>query len=118
MRHSFHLALCALVRGRVLALLLAAVALVHWLLPDFVRSDGTAAGALEMWVRAVPGVVDVIVLLVVLVVACGLFAREREEKRLALTLVRPAHALGVAYGKWLSPIAVVAHSQVFHLCGM
>ena len=108
MRHSFHLALCTLVRGRVLALLLAAVALVHWLLPDFVRSDGTAAGALEMWVRAVPGVVDVIVLLVVLVVACGLFAREREEKRLALTLVRPAHALGVAYGKWLALIAVAA----------
>ena len=96
------LTLRALVRGRMLVLLLVAVALVHWLMPGIVRSDGTEAGALEMYVRSVPGSVAAAVLLTVLAAACGLFAREREEKRLALTLVRPVNALGVACGKWLA----------------
>ena len=102
MRESFLLTLRALVRGRVLALLLGAIGLIHWLMPAFVRSDGTPEGALEMYVRAVPGFVTAVVLLTVLTAACGLFAREREERRLALTVVRPASALGIAAGKWLA----------------
>ena len=52
---SFLLAWRALVRGHVLTLLLAATALAHLLLPALVRSDGTAAGWREMYIRAVTG---------------------------------------------------------------
>ena len=108
MRESLLFTLRAMVRGRVLPLLLAAVALIHWLMPGFVRSDGTSSGALEMYIRSVPGCVAVVVQLTILAVACGLFAKEREEKRLALTLTRPVPAFSVAVGKWLALAAVSA----------
>ena len=95
---SFLLTLRALVRGRVVVLLLGAAGLIHFLMPGVVRSDGTAAGAFEMHIRSVPGSVATMLLLTMLTVACGLFAREREDKRLALALVRPASALGIATG--------------------
>ena len=112
MRESLLLTLRALMRGRILILLLGAIGLIHWLMPEFVRSDGTAAGGFEMHVRAVPGFSAVVVLLAILCIACGMFAREREEKRLALTLTRPASAFSVAVGKWLglSMVAAVALS--------
>ena len=107
------LTLRALVRGHVLVLLLGAAVLIHWLMPGMVRSDGTIAGAFEMHIRSVPGCVAAMLLLTVLTAACGLFAREREEKRLALTLVRPANALGIAAGKWLALSAVAAAVLAF-----
>ena len=55
MRESFRLTLRALVRGHVMTLLVAAVALVHVLFPSIVRADNTASGWREMYVRAVPG---------------------------------------------------------------
>ena len=108
MRESFRLTLRALVRGHVMTLLLAAVALVHVLFPLIVRADNTAAGWREMYIRAVPGFVVAVVLVVTLACACGFFSRERETNRLALTVVRPSSALAVAVGRWLALCAVVA----------
>ena len=108
MRESFRLTLRALVRGHVMTLLLAAVALVHVLFPSIVRADNTAAGWREMYIRAVPGFVVAVVLVVTLTCACGFFSRERETNRLALTVVRPSSALAVAVGRWLALCAVVA----------
>ena len=108
MRESFRLTLRALVRGHVMTLLLAAVALVHVLFPSIVRADNTAAGWREMYIRAVPGFVVAVVLVVTLACACGFFSRERETNRLALTVVRPSSALAVAVGRWLALCAVVA----------
>ena len=102
MRDSFGLTLRALVRGHVLTLLLAAVALVHVLFPSIVRADNTVAGWREMFIRAVPGFVVAVVLVVTLACACGFFSRERETNRLALTVVRPASAFSVAVGRWLA----------------
>ena len=113
MKESFLLTLRGLVRGKVLFLLLGAIAFIHWMLPGLVRSDGSAAGALEMYMRAVPGAVSAVVQLTVLSVACGLFAGEREEKRLALTLTRPVSALAVAIGKWLAMIVLAALAMSF-----
>lgn len=113
MRESLLLTLRTLMRGRVLFLLLGAVGLVHWLMPDFVRSDGSASGAFEMHVRAVPGVVAAIVQLAVLSIACGLFAHEREQKRLALTLSRPVSAFAVAVGRWLGVSVIAACALMF-----
>ena len=108
MRESFRLTLRALVRGHVLTLLLAAVALVHVLFPSIVRADNTAAGWREMYVRAVPGFVVAVALVVTLACACGFFSRERETNRLALTVVRPASAFAVAVGRWLALCGVAA----------
>lgn len=108
MKHSFLLVWRALVRGRVLFLLLAAVALAHLLLPALVRSDGTAAGGREMYVRAVTGATYVLTVAVVLACACGAFAQERAHARLPLAMVRPASAFGVACGAWLALCALAA----------
>ena len=105
---GFTLAWRALARGHVLALLLAAVALAHVLLPALVRSDGTAAGAREMYIRAVTGATYLITALTTLACACGFFAQERARKRLALTVVRPASTWGVACGTWLALCALAA----------
>ena len=105
---SFLLAWRALVRGHVLTLLLAATALAHLLLPALVRSDGTAAGWREMYVRAVTGATFAFTVVTVLVCACGFFAQERARFRLSLTVVRPVPAFAVAAGKWLALCAVAA----------
>ena len=102
MKESFRLTLRALARGHVLTLLLAAVALVHALFPAIVRADSTEAGWREMFIRAVPGFVVGVVLVVTLSCACGFFSREREKNRLALTVVRPASAFAIAVGRWLA----------------
>lgn len=106
MKESFRLTLRALLRGHVLTLLLAAVALVHTVFPSVVRADNTADGWREMFIRSVPGFVVAIVLVVTLACACGFFSREREQNRLALTVVRPASAFAVAVGRWLALCAV------------
>ncbi len=108
MRESFKLAWRALVRGHVLSLLLAATAFAHFLLPALVRSDGTAAGWREMFVRAVPGATYAVTAIAILACACGFFAQERERFRLSLTVVRPVSAFAVAAGKWLALCAVAA----------
>lgn len=102
MKASFILAWRALVRGHAFPLLLAATGLAHLLLPALVRSDGTAAGAREMYVRAVTGATHAVTAVVVLACACGAFAQARARGRLSLTVVRPASAFGVACGKWLA----------------
>lgn len=114
MRESFKLAFRALVRGHVLTLLMVATALVHFWMPSLVRSDGTAAGWREMFVRAVPGSVYAIVVLTLLACACGLFAQERERFRLSLTVVRPISAVAVAAGRWLALCAVAACALAFN----
>jgi len=105
-KESFRLTLRALLRGHVMTLLLASVALVHTLFPSIVRADNTPDGWREMFIRSVPGFVVAIVLVVTLACACGFFSRERETNRLALTVVRPASAFSVAVGRWLALCAV------------
>ncbi len=102
MRESFLLTLRALARGHVLTVLLAALALVHATFPALVRGDGTADGAREMFLRAVPGSVVALVLVSLLSCACGLFARERDLHRLAQTVIRPVSSFSLALGRWLA----------------
>ncbi len=116
MRASCLFAWRVLVRGRMLPWLLVAVALVHYLMPAMVRSDGSAAGELEMFIRAVSGSAAALILVSTLVSACGMIAREREEKCLALAVVRPVNALAVVYGRWLALVA--ASAAAFMLSGV
>ncbi len=114
MRQSFLLAWRTLVRGYVLLVLLLATVLDHALLPALVRANGTADGWREMFVRVVPGSVFVFTCLALLACACGLFARDREASRLALSIVRPVSAFSIACGKWLALCAVGACALGFN----
>lgn len=102
MKEAFLITWRSLWRGKTLWFLLAAVAAAHLLLPGLVRSDGTSAGWLEMHVRVVCGAVSALIYVVALALACGSFAREREDDLLPLTLVRPVSTFTVAVGRWLA----------------
>lgn len=108
MKASFLLAWRTLVRGHVLVLLLLAAVLDHVFLPLLVRSNGTSEGWREMFVRVVPGSVFSVTALALVCCACGFFARDREQSRLALTAVRSASGFAVALGRWLALCAVGA----------
>ncbi len=95
-------------RGKTLLSLLALTVAAHLLLPGLARSDGSAAGRLEMHVRLVCGAVAAIAYAAALAVACGSFSRDREDDLLPLMLVRPASAFSVAAGRWLAIVASVA----------
>lgn len=95
----FRLELRALVRSKALALL--ALFAVAWclVLPHLVKSDGTAAGEREILVRYALGVVFAVTLVALMGSATGSLARERAERRLQLTLVRPVRYFTVALAK-------------------
>ena len=90
----------------MLTALLALTALAHFLLPAAVRSDGTAAGGQEMFLRVVPGSVYLLLCAALLACACGLVAHARESHRLALAAVRPVSAGALVLGPLLALVAV------------
>ena len=111
---SFLLAWRALLRGHVLTALLALTALAHLLLPAIVRSDGTAAGGRELFLRVVPGSVYMVLCVALLACACGLVARARESHRLSLAVVRPVSAGVIVLGPFLALVAVAAIVLAFN----
>lgn len=108
MKSAFLIAWRGLWRGKTLWALLAAVFASHFLLSDIVRSDGTDAGAFEMTVRVVCGAVAAIVYVSALAIGGGMFAKEREDDLLPLSLVRPTSAFSVAFGRWLAIVLLFA----------
>ena len=95
----FWLEFTSLARSGTLAILTAASVGWMFVMPYIIRSDGTVEGARELYVRYALG--GVLLLLVVALVssATASIARERAEKRLQLTLVRPVGGFSVALGK-------------------
>ena len=79
-----------------------AVAAIHVFLRGLVRSDGTQAGEFEMTVRVVCGTVFAIVCISALSIGGGMFAKERENEFLPLSIVRPVSAFSLAAGRWLA----------------
>ena len=94
----------ALVRSGTFAVLLAVSVLWMFVLPFIIKSDGTAQGIRELYVRFSLGGVFVLLSVALLASATGSIASERTAKRLQLTLVRPGGRFSVAAGK------VVAHA--------
>ena len=115
MAESFLLAWRALLRGHVLTALLALPALAHFLLPAVVRSDGTDAGAREVFLRVVPGSVYVVLCVALVACACGLIAHARESHRLALAAVRPVCAGTLVLGPLLALVAVAGIVLAFNM---
>ena len=108
MKAAFVMTWRGLWRGKTLWTLLAAVIAAHFLLPGLVRSDGTPAGMCEMHLRVVFGAVAALIYVSSLAIACGSFARDREDDLLPLSLVRPVPAFSIAAGRWLAFTALMA----------
>ena len=104
----FRLEWRALVRSRAFALML--VASVAWMfaVPHLVKDDGTAAGAFELNVRYSIGVVFALVLVSLASSAAGSLSKEREARRLQLTLVRPVRHFVVALARMFALVSAGA----------
>lgn len=104
----FSLELLSLVRSRTLAML--TVASVAWMVafPCLVKGDGTVEGAREMYIHFSLGGVFALLVVALLASATGSIAKERAQKRLQLTLVRPVRCFSVAFGKICSHVFVGA----------
>ena len=104
----FWLEVTGFVRSKALALLVAAS--VAWMLglPFVMKGDGTADGARELYVHFSLGGVFTLLVVALLASATGSLAREREAKRLQLTLVRPVRYAVIVLGKIFAHVAVGA----------
>lgn len=102
------LELRAVARSRALALLLAASTAWMFAMPHLVKSDGTAEGAREMYVHYSLGGVFALLVVSLVAAAAGTVAKDREAKRLQLTLVRPVRYFAVAFGRFAALTATGA----------
>ena len=104
----FWLEFTGFVRSKTLALLVAASALWMLGLPFVMKGDGTADGARELYIHYSLGGVFTLLVIALLASATGSLAREREAKRLQLTLVRPVRYALIVLGKILAHVAAGA----------
>ena len=104
----FWLEFTLFVRSKALMLLVAASVLWMVGLPFVLKGDGTADGARELYVHFSLGGVFALLVIALLASATGSLAREREAKRLQLTLVRPVRYTLIVLGKILAHVAVGA----------
>ena len=104
----FWLEFTGFVRSKALALLVAASALWMLGLPFVMKGDGTADGVRELYIHYSLGGVFTLLVIALLASATGSLAREREAKRLQLTLVRPVRYALIVLGKILAHVAAGA----------
>ena len=104
----FWLEFTGFVRSKALVLLVAASVLWMFALPFVMKGDGTAEGGRELYVHYSLGGVFALLVIALLASATGSLAREREAKRLQLTLVRPVRYTLIALGKILAHVAAGA----------
>lgn len=98
----FWLELTSLWRSRTTALLAVCTAIWVVASSQLVRGDGTVQGAQEMALKYSLGGAMAILAVTMLITGAGTIAKEREEKRLQLTVVRPIRYLAVVLGKVLA----------------
>lgn len=118
-RAIFGLELTALVRSKTLLMMM--VATVAWMAaaPGFLRGDGTADGARELYIQYSLGGVFVLLVVSLLASATGALARERQAKRLQLTMIRPVGSPTLVLAKAAAIVTVgaavlaVAFAMVF-----
>ncbi len=92
----------ALIRQGVLPLLWLFSLVWTLAAPFWLQSDGTELGAREVFLTYGVGVVFTLSLIAFGASAAGSLAQERAAKRLQLSLVRPASAFSLAWGRFLA----------------
>ena len=111
---SFVLELRSLFRTGVFAAAIALCAAAVAFLPPFLRSDGTDAGQVSIYVRVVFGAVFMVSGAAAFGSACGSYAPARGSSRLSLDLLRP---FPPALGYVARCLALAAFSAAVTLCG-
>ena len=96
------LAVRASLRTKVVASLLALLAVCVVALPGVVKGDGTPEGELHILLAYTLGFAFGILCLATLWAACALFAAEIDSERLSLSAVKPVHAAEFWAGKWFA----------------
>ena len=95
----FRLEIAALVRSRTVAMLSVASLVWMFAMPFVVTGDGTMEGERELFVHYSLGGVFLLLIVSLVSSATGTLARERAEKRLQLTMVRPVRYFSIALAK-------------------
>jgi len=96
------LELLAAVRSRALAALVVAVVAWTLVLPHLVRGDVGGDGAFALHVRYSLGVAFAIVIVALSAAAAGSLAKDRDAKRLQLSMVRPVRHMAIALGRMVA----------------
>ena len=95
----FRLEVSALLRSRTVAMLTVASLVWMFAMPFVVTGDGTVEGERELFVHYSLGGIFALLLVSLVSSATGTLARERAEKRLQLTIVRPVRYFTIALAK-------------------
>ncbi len=96
------LALRASLRTKVVAALLALLALCLAVLPGAIKGDGTPEGELHILLSYTLGFAFGILCLATLWASCALFAAEIDSARMQLSSVKPVRPAEFWLGKWLA----------------
>lgn len=102
------LAVRASLRTKVVAALLALLAVCVAGLPGAIKGDGTPEGALQILLSYTLGFAFGLLCLATMWSACALFAAEIDSERMQLSAVKPVSALEFWGGKWLALLALNA----------
>jgi ABC-type transport system involved in multi-copper enzyme maturation permease subunit len=93
-------------RSRLLQMMAVLAMLCIAGLPFLLKGDGTVAGRLRVLLTYATGAAWLLLAGATLWSACGLIAREIEDRSLRLVAVKPVHAAHIWFGKWLGIAAV------------
>ena len=102
------LAVRASLRAKTVAALLALLGVCVVLLPNVIKSDGTAEGSCRILLMYTVGFSFGILCLSTLWTACALLAAEIDSLRIQLSVVKPVRALELWLGKWLAVLLLNA----------
>lgn len=104
----------AILRSKTLVLLLVAGVAWMFVAPRLFTGDGTTEGLREISLHYSLGGVAALLAVSLLIAATGSIAKERAEKRLALTMVRPVRYFSIALAKTFA--YVVCGALVLAVC--
>ncbi len=96
----------AAVRSRVVALLAGLVVLCVAGLPLVIRSDGTGAGQVRLWLQYAFGLSAALMSVAAAWAAAGAVSLEVAGRQVHLLRVKPVHAAELWAGKWLGLMAI------------
>jgi hypothetical protein len=102
------LAVRASLRTKVVASLLALLAVCVAVLPHVVKGDGTPEGELHILLSYTLGFAFGLLCLATLWAACALFAAEIDSERMSLSAVKPVRPAEFWIGKWLALLVLNA----------
>ncbi len=98
----------AAIRSRIFVVLLISLALIAIVLPLTVKSDGTAAGYLQVLLNYALGLASLVLSIATIWIGCGTLCRDIEEKQIQLVATKPVARWQIWAGKWMGVVVLDA----------